>query len=113
MVFSVLVALFLISSIGETTKSHTEPCQGSKVVAERHECHDLSKLPGWNVLCALVRCRDAAPRFPPLVSVASCEKQKVSDVSKLVVKLLVYSLALWNVLIMNNALHIKEDNGSR
>jgi hypothetical protein len=41
---------------------------------------------GWNVLCVLVHCRDVAPRPPPPVSVASCEKQQVSDVSKLVGK---------------------------
>jgi hypothetical protein len=56
------------------------------VVAERQECHDLPKIPGWNVLCVLVHCRDVAPRPPPPVSVASCEKQQVSDVSKLVDK---------------------------
>jgi len=38
------------------------------------------------VLCVLVHCRDVAPRPPPSVSVASCEKQQVSDVSKLVDK---------------------------
>jgi hypothetical protein len=39
-----------------------------------------------NVLCVLVHCRDVAPRPPPPVYVASCEKQQVSDVSKLVDK---------------------------
>ena len=53
------------------------------MVAERQECHDLPKIPGWNVLCVLVLCRDVAPRPPPTVSVGSCEKQQVSDVSKL------------------------------
>jgi hypothetical protein len=38
------------------------------------------------VLCVLVHCRDVAPRPPPLVSVASCEKQQVSDVAKLLDK---------------------------
>ena len=54
----------------------------------------LPKIPGWNVLCVcvcvcvcvLVHCRDVAPRRPPPVSVACCEKQQVSDVSKLVDK---------------------------
>jgi hypothetical protein len=41
---------------------------------------------GCNVLCVLVHCRDVAPRPPPPVSVASCEKQQVSDVSQLVDK---------------------------
>ena len=45
-----------------------EPCQGSRVVAERQECLDV------------------APRPLPPVSVASCETQQVSDVSKLVDK---------------------------
>jgi hypothetical protein len=35
------------------------------------------------VLCVLVNCRDVGPRSPPPVSVASCEKQQVSEVSKL------------------------------
>jgi len=39
-----------------------------------------------NMLCVLVHCRDVGPRHPPPVSVASCEKQQVSDVSKLVDK---------------------------
>ena len=56
------------------------------MVAERQECHDLPKIPEWNVLCVLVCCRDVAPRPPPPVSVASCEKQQVSDVSKFVGK---------------------------
>jgi len=56
------------------------------VVAERQECRDLPKIPEWNVLCVLVRCHDVAPGPPPPVSVASCEKQQVSDVSKLVDK---------------------------
>ena len=98
MAFSVLVAFFLIASMSSnlfpfiavfnwgTTKSHTKPCHGSRVVAERQECHDLPKMPGWNVLCVLVHCRDVAPRPPPPVSVASSEKQQVSDVSKLVDK---------------------------
>ena len=47
---------------------------------------DLPKIPGWNVQCLLVHCGDVAPRPPPPVSVASCEKQRVSDVSKLVDK---------------------------
>jgi len=98
MVFSVLVAFFLIASMssnpfpfntvfnwGNNQKSQ-EPCQGSTVVAERQECHDLPKIPGWNVLCVLVHCRDVTPRHPPPVSVASCEKQPVSDVSELVDK---------------------------
>jgi hypothetical protein len=34
-----------------------------------------------------VRCRNVASRPPPAVSVGSCEKQKVSDVSKLVGKI--------------------------
>jgi len=38
------------------------------------------------VLCVLVHCRDVAPRPPLPVSLASCEKQQVSDVSKLVDK---------------------------
>ena len=80
------------------------------MVTERQECDDLPKIPGWNVLCVLVHCCDVAPRSPPPVSVASCEKQQVSDVLKLADKTLVYSLALWNVLIMNNAFHIKEKN---
>ena len=80
------------------------------MVAERQECHDLPKIPGWNVLCVLVHCRDVAPRPPPPVSVASCEKQQVSDVSKLVDKTAGLQFGLWNVLIMNNALHIKENN---
>jgi hypothetical protein len=46
----------------------------------------LAKNTGWNVLCVLVHCRDVAPRPPPPVSVASCEKQQVSDVVKLVDK---------------------------
>jgi hypothetical protein len=37
---------------------------------------------GWNVLCVLVHCRDVAPTPPPPVSLASCEKQQVSDVLK-------------------------------
>jgi hypothetical protein len=41
---------------------------------------------GCNVLCVLVHCRDVAPRPPPPFSVASCEKQQVSDVAKLVDK---------------------------
>jgi hypothetical protein len=44
------------------------------------------KIPGWNVLCVLVHCRDVAPRPTPPVSVAFCEKQQVSEVSKLVDK---------------------------
>jgi hypothetical protein len=56
------------------------------VVTERQECHDLPKIPEWNVLCALVCCRDVAPRPLPPISVASCEKRKVTDVSKLVGK---------------------------
>jgi hypothetical protein len=52
------------------------------MVAERQECHDLPKILGWNVLCVLVHCHDVAPRPPPPISVASCEKQQVSDVSK-------------------------------
>ena len=35
------------------------------------------------MLCVLVHCRDVEPRPPPPVSVASCEKQQVSDISKL------------------------------
>ena len=46
----------------------------------------MPKIPGWNVLCVLVHCRDVAPRSPLPVSVASCEKQQVSDDSKLVDK---------------------------
>jgi hypothetical protein len=38
------------------------------------------------VLCVLVHCSDVASRPPPPVSVAYCEKQQVSDVSKLVDK---------------------------
>ena len=57
------------------------------MVAERQECHDLPKIPGWSVLFVLAHCRDVAPRPPPPVSVASCEKQQVSDVSKLVDKI--------------------------
>ena len=56
------------------------------MVAERQECHDLPKIPGLNVLCVLVHCCDVAPRPLPPVSVASCKKQQVSDVSKLVNK---------------------------
>jgi hypothetical protein len=39
-----------------------------------------------NVLCVLVHCRDVAPTPPPPVSLASCEKQQLSDVAKLVDK---------------------------
>jgi len=46
----------------------------------------LPKIPGWNVLCVLVHSRDVVPRPPPPISVDSCEKQQVSDVSKLVDK---------------------------
>ena len=53
------------------------------MVSERQECYDLPKIPGWNVV---VHSRDVAPRLPPPISVASCEKHKVSDVSKLVDK---------------------------
>jgi hypothetical protein len=56
------------------------------VVSERQECHNLPKIPGWNVLCVLVQFRDVALRAPPPVSVVSCEKQQVSDSSKLVDK---------------------------
>jgi len=79
------------------------------VVAERQECHDLPKIPGWNVLCVLVHCCDVAPRPPPPVSVASCEKKQVSDVSKLVGKT-VKTVGLQSGLVENNALHIKENN---
>jgi len=41
-------------------------------------------LDGMCCVCVLVHCRDVAPRPPPPDSVASCEKQQVSDVSKLV-----------------------------
>ena len=88
---SSISTLFLI---GGTTKSHTEPCQGSRVVAERQESHDLPKIPGWNVLCVPVHCRDVVPRPPPPVSVASCEKHKSQTFQNLYIKLLVYSLAL-------------------
>ena len=38
--------------IGGTTKSHTEPRQGSRVVAEQQECHDLPKyLDGMCCVC--------------------------------------------------------------
>jgi len=56
------------------------------VVAEQQECYDVPKIPGWNVLWGLVHCCDVAPRPTPPVSVASCEKQQVSDVLKLVDK---------------------------
>jgi len=69
-----------------TTKSHTEPCQGSRVVAEREECHYLPKIPGWNVLFVLVHCCKVAPRPRPPISVDSCDKQQVSDVLKRVDK---------------------------
>ena len=36
------------------------------------------------MLCVLVHCRDVVPRPPPAIPVASCEKQQVSDISKLV-----------------------------
>ena len=80
------------------------------MVAEGQECHDLPKIHGWNVLCVLVHCRDVVSGPPPPVSVACCEKQQVSDVSKLVDKTAGLQFGLWNVLIMNNALHIKENN---
>jgi hypothetical protein len=45
--------------------------------------------------------------------VASCEKQKVSDVSKLVAKTVGLQFGLVERTKMNNALHIKEDNESQ
>jgi hypothetical protein len=63
MVFGLFVVSFLIASmlsnlfpfntvlVGEQP-SHTELCQGCRVVAERQECHNLPKIPVWNVLCA-------------------------------------------------------------
>jgi len=68
--------------LGEQPKVTPSHVRGT----ERQKCHDLPKIPGWNVLCVLVHCSDVAPRPPPPVSVASCEKQQVSDTSILVDK---------------------------
>ena len=61
------------------------------------------------MLCVLVHCRDVAPTSPPPVSVAYCEKQQVSDISKLLDKTVGLQFGLVEH-IMNNALHIKENN---
>ena len=70
----------------------------------------MPKIPGWDVPCVLVHCRDVAPRPPPPISVASCGKQQVSDVSKLVDKTVGLQFGLVEHTHMNNSLHIKENN---
>jgi hypothetical protein len=55
-----------------------------------------------------VRCRDAAPRPTPPISVTSCEKQKASDVSKLVGKTVGLQFGL-----VERTHNEQEDNESR
>ena len=56
-------------------RSHIEQCQGSRVVCEPQECHDLPRKPQPSELCAQVHCCDAEPTSEIPISLASCNKQ--------------------------------------
>jgi hypothetical protein len=101
--------LLLPFQVWESARSHTEPCQGSRVVAELQEWHDLLKKPEPSELCARVHCRDAEPTCKMPISLASCDKRQVSGAAELQ-HINVHSLFdLRRLFIVNNPFHVKNN----
>ena len=70
--------------------------------------HDLLTKPEPGEVCERLHCRDAEPTRESAVSLASCEKRRVSVASELNIVMLIPCLNFGHVFTVNNPFHVKK-----